>query len=161
MGFIHDFWISSNASVKYILDYDHTHVHHSTTTQQTQQVQSHSVQIHFKFKAPKEPYYSPFSFPLPPSPPSSLCSQPLLACPGSIGVSTQVVRLCREPKGNGHNDADKADDIEHHAKVRGGQLHQEGLGVHVEKGVSTTVRRTKEVMTGGRTSLLHLQYTSL
>ena len=43
-------------------------------------------------------------------------------------------------KGNGHNSADKADDVEHHAEVWGGQLYQEGFGVHVEKGASTSAR---------------------
>ena len=43
-------------------------------------------------------------------------------------------------KGNGHNSADKADDVEHHAGVWSGQLYQEGLGVHVEKGASTSAR---------------------
>ena len=43
-------------------------------------------------------------------------------------------------KGNGHHSADKADDVEHHAEVWGGQLYQEGLGVQVEKGASTSAR---------------------
>ena len=43
-------------------------------------------------------------------------------------------------KGNGHNSPDKADDVEHHAEVWGGQLYQEGLGVQVEKGASTSAR---------------------
>ena len=43
-------------------------------------------------------------------------------------------------KGNGHNSADKTDDVEHHAEVWGGQLYQEGLGVHVEKSASTSAR---------------------
>ena len=41
-------------------------------------------------------------------------------------------------KGNGHNSADKPDDVEHHAEVWGGQLYQEGLGVQVEKSASTS-----------------------
>ena len=64
-------------------------------------------------------------------------------------------------KGNGHNGADKADDVEHHAKVWGGQLHQEGLSVHVEKSTTTTARRMKEARTGGCTSLLHTQYITM
>ena len=41
-------------------------------------------------------------------------------------------------KGNGHNSADKADDVEHHAEVWGGQLYQEGLGVQAKKSASTS-----------------------
>ena len=58
-------------------------------------------------------------------------------------------------KGNGHNSADKADDVEHHAEVWGGQLYQEGLGVQVEKGASTSTRMDE----GGKAKGTHTSVT--
>ena len=58
-------------------------------------------------------------------------------------------------KGNSHHSADKADDIEHHAEVRGGQLHQEGLGVHVQKGAAITAQWMKWAKRS-RSTLYHI-----